>query len=88
MTKNTNSVERFIVSKIDEIADGEIQWVKDYDIIHCCDCGLAHKIRIGMGYLKGKPTPWYKLWRKDAITKRYRLSERIYLDVEKRVKRK
>lgn len=84
-----NSEGRCIVSdEVIQVYSGELNWHSKNEIIHCCHCGLAHKWQMGLGYKKGKPNIWYKVWELDKVTKKYRMSEKIYVDVERRLKRK
>ena len=43
---------------------------------------------MGIGYKNGKPHIWYRVWRLDAATKKYRKSEKVYVNILKRIKRK
>lgn len=74
--------------EVEQVYDGQLNWHTKDEIIHCCDCGLAHRWRMGAGYYKGKLRIWYRVWVMDSKTKRYRLGEKIYVDVAKRIKRK
>jgi len=74
--------------EVEQIWDGKVNWFTEDTIIYCCDCGLGHKWRMGIGYRDGKPTIWYRVWVLNKETKRYRLGEKIYVDEKNRIKRK
>ena len=73
---------------VEQVYSGDLHWYSDDLRIICCHCGLTHKYKMGIGYKNGKPEIWFRVWEMNDETKRYRLSEKIYVDVEKRVKRK
>jgi len=74
--------------EFEDVVDGELHWYsKDLKIV-CCDCLLAHRYKMGIGYKNGKPEIWFRVWRLDKETKKYRLGEKIYVDVAPRIKRK
>jgi hypothetical protein len=76
------------MSKIEQVYDGDLHWYSRGLQIICCDCNLTHHYKMGIGYKNGKPEIWFRVWRLNKETKKYRMGEKIYVNVTKRIKRK